>query len=258
LPQRNRTALLSRIFLAAAALVLLPAASFAQIKVIISGGYVAVYGEILPEFERSTGIQVATSRGPSLGDSPTSIPSQLRRGEAADVVILSREGLAQLIGESRIAEGTDTDLAHVSLGVSVRAGAPKPDITTVEAFKQTLLNAKSVTFTGSTGGIYLQTVLFPRLGIAEQLASKSTTAGVASVAAGEAEIAIQPSSELIPIAGVDFVGLIPAEIQKVNTYAAAVVAVSMQMDAAMRLIRFLTSDAATAAIKKNGMEPVRQ
>lgn len=256
MPQRDCLVRLFRSAAAAAVLLLLPAALLAQVKVIISGGYHAVYTEILPEFERATGVQVVTTRGPSRGDSPASIPAQLRRGEPADVVILSREGLAELIAEGHIAEGTDTDLARAALGVSVRAGAPKPDISTVEAFKQTLLHAKSVTFTGSTSGIYLQTVLFPRLGVAEQVAAKSTTAGVASVVAGEAEIAIQPSSELIPIAGVDFVGLIPQEIQKVNTYAAAVVAGSRQKEAAVRLIRYLASDAAAAAIKKNGMQPV--
>ncbi len=248
----------SRIILAVTVLLLLPAASFAQIKVIASGGFRAVYAEILPEFERATGIKVTTTTGQSLGDSPTSIRSQLRRGETADIVILSREGLAELMEEGRIAPGTDTDLARTPLGVAVRAGAPKPDISTVEAFKRTLLNAKSVTFTSSTSGVYLQTVLFPRLGIADQLKPKSTTVGVTSVAKGEAEIAIQPASELIPIPGVDFVGIIPEEIQKVNTYAAAIVAGSTQMDAARRLIRFLASGAATAAIQKNGMEPAGQ
>jgi molybdate transport system substrate-binding protein len=120
-----------------------------------------------------------------------------------------------------------------------------------------LLRAKSVTFTSSTSGVYLMTVLFPRLGIADEMAKKTTTAGVASVVKGEAEMAIQPVSELLPVPGVDFVGTIPAEIQKVNVYAAAVVAGSKEIDASKKLIAFLVSSAATAAMKKSGMEPSR-
>jgi molybdate transport system substrate-binding protein len=254
----TKSSLRARFILAIGAILLLPAVSLAQVKVIISGGFRAVYQDVLPEFERTTGIQVTTTTGQSLGSSPTSIRARLRKGDLADVVILSREGLEELIEEGRIAAGTDTDLARTPLGVAVRTGAPKPDISTVEAFKQMLLQAKSVTFTSSTSGVYLQTELFPRLGIADQLKPKSTTVGVTSVAKGEAEIAIQPSSELIPIPGVDFVGTIPAEIQKVNTYAAAVVAGSKEMEASKRLIAFLASEAAAAAIQKNGMDPVAQ
>jgi len=237
-----------------AAILALPAVSFAQVRVLMSGGFSAAYRDVLPEFERTTGITVTTTSGLSLGSDPNTIGAQLRRGVLADVVILSREGLGELMAEGRIVAGTDTDLAQTSLGVAVRAGAPKPDLTTVESFKQTLLRAKSVTFTSSTSGVYLTTVLFPRLGIAGEMAGKSTTAGVAAVARGEAEIAIQPVSELLPVPGVDFVGRIPSEIQKVNIYAAAVVAGSKETGAAKRLIAFLSSEAATAAIRKSGME----
>jgi molybdate transport system substrate-binding protein len=247
----------ARLVLAIAAVLALPTASFAQLKVIVSGGFSAAYREVLPEFERTTGITVATTSGASFGNDPNTIGAQLRRGVLADVVILSREGLSQLIEEGRIVTGTDTDLAQASLGMAVRAGAPKPDISTVESFKQTLIHAKSITFTSSTSGVYLTTVLFPRLGIADEMAKKSTTAGVATVAGGAAELAIQPVSELLPVAGVDFVGTLPAEVQKVNVYAAAVVAGSKEPEASRRLIAFLSSAGATAAIKKSGMEPSR-
>ena len=241
--------------LAIAAVLALPSASFAQVKVIISGGFSAAYREVLPEFERTTGVTVTTTSGGSFGKDPNTIGAQLRRGVAADVVIMSREGLAELIAEGRIVAGTDTDLARSPLGVAVRAGAPKPDISTVESLTQTLLRANSVAFTSSTSGVYLTTILFPRLGIADQMAGKSTTAGVAAVVRGEAELAVQPVSELLPVPGVDFVGTIPAEVQKVNVYAAAVVTGSKETDASRRLIAFLASDRATAAMKKNGMEP---
>ena len=234
---------------------MVPAASFAQLKVIVSGGFSAAYREVLPEFERTTGIKVTTTSGASFGNDPNTIGAQLRRGVSADVVILSREGLSELIAEGRIVTGTDTDLAQTSLGVAVRAGAPRPDISTVESLRQTLLRAKSVTFTTSTSGVYLTTVLFPRLGIADEMARKSMTSGVAAVARGDAEIAVQPVSELLPVPGVDFVGTIPADVQKVNVYAAAVVAGSKETEASKRLIAFLSSERATAAIKKTGMEP---
>ncbi len=240
-----------------AAVLAWPTASFAQLKIIISGGFSAAYREVLPEFERTSGIKVTTTSGGSFGNDPNTIGAQLRRGVSADVVILSREGLSQLIAEGRIVAGTDTDLAQSPLGVAVRAGAPKPDVSTVEALKQTLLRAKSVTFTSSTSGVYLTTTLFPRLGIADQMAAKSTTAGVAAVVRGDAEMAVQPVSELLPVAGVDFVGTIPAEVQKINVYAAAVVTGSKEIDASKRLIAFLASEGAIPAIKKSGMEPSR-
>jgi len=220
----------ARVALVIASVFALPTPSFAQLEVIISGGFSAAYREVLPEFERTAGIKVTTRSGGSFGNDPNTIGAQLRRGVVADVVILSREGLAGLIEEGRIVSGTDTDLARASLAVAVRTGAPKPDISTVESFKQTLLRAKSVTFTSSTSGVYLTTTLFPRLGIADQMAGKSTTAGVAAVARGEAEIAVQPISELLPVPGVDVIGTIPTEIQKVNIYAAAVVAGSKNVD----------------------------
>ena len=240
-----------------AALFALPTASFAQVKVIISGGFSAAYRELLPEFERTSGMTVTTSSGGSQGDGPNTIGAQLRRGVLADVVIMNRAGLGELMEEGRIVAGTKVDLAQTSLGMAVRAGAPKPDISTVDAFKQTLLRAKSVTFDSSTTGIYLTTTLFPRLGIAEQMAEKSTTMGVAAVARGDAEIAVQPVSEILPVRGVDFVGTIPADVQYIAVFAAAVVAGSKEINASKRLIAFLASEGATAAIKKNGMEPAR-
>jgi molybdate transport system substrate-binding protein len=138
--------------------------------------------------------------------------------------------------------------------VSVRAGAAKPDIGTVAAFKQTLLGAKSITFPSSTTGIYMTAKLFPQLGIASEIAGKITNTGVAAVASGEAEMAIQPVSELLHVAGVDFVGTIPREIQYISVFSTAMVAGSKQPEAARRLIAFLTSENARAAIVNSGMQ----
>src|SRR5436190_2191955 len=140
------------VFFVVAALLILPTPSYAQVKVIISGGFSAAYRELLPEFEKTAGIKVTTSSGGSVGSGPNTIGGQIRRGVPADVVILAREGLSDLISEGRIVPGTDIDLAQSVIGMIVRAGAPKPDISTVEALKQTLLRAKSVAMSSSTSG----------------------------------------------------------------------------------------------------------
>jgi len=245
----------TRVALALVAVLALPVASYAQVKVIISGGFTAAYKELLPEFEHSTGMRVETTSGGSVGTGPNTVGNQLRRGVPADVVILAREGLKELIAEKRIVAGTDVDLARSIIGMNVRAGAARPDISTVEAFKQALLRAKSVAMSSSTSGVYLTTTLFPKLGIAKEMEGKISFAGAAAVGKGEAEIGLQQVSELLPIAGADFVGPIPAEIQYVTTYAAAVVAGSKQIDASKKLIAVLSSEHAAAAIKKSGMEP---
>ncbi|HYV70859.1 MAG TPA: substrate-binding domain-containing protein [Pseudolabrys sp.] len=231
----------------------------AQLKVIISGGFSAPYQQLLPEFERKSGTKVITGSGASQGTGPQTIGAQLARGVAADVVILSREGLSELIAANRIAVGTDVDLAQVPLGVAVRAGAARPDVSTVEAFKRTLTNAKAVVMPGSTSGIYLMNDLFPRLGIAEKVNVKVAARGtgvVAMVAAGDADLAVMPVSEILSAAGVDFAGTIPAEIQLVQVFAAAMVAGSKEPDAARGLIEFLASERVSAVIQKSGMEPL--
>src|SRR5271170_4352551 len=146
---------LIRLGLAIAIVLILPAASFAQVRVISSGGFRAVLQEILPEFESISGIKVTTSLGASQGTGPNTIGAQLRRGVPADVVILSREGLDDLIAEGRIVSKSDVNLAQTPLGVAVRTGSPRPDISSVTAFKQALLRAKRISIPASTTGIYL-------------------------------------------------------------------------------------------------------
>jgi molybdate transport system substrate-binding protein len=251
----------ARAVLAIATVLAFPAAALAQVKVITSGGFAAAYQQVLPEFERTTGITVTTGSGASQGKGPDTIGAQLRRGVPADVVIMSKEGLAELITAGQIVAGTDVDLAQTPIGVSVRAGTPKPDISTVEAFKQALLRAKSVALPGSTTGIYLTTELFPRLGIADKVTVQVTARGTEStamVAAGGADIAIQPVSELVHVAGLDFVGTIPPEIQYISVFTAAVVTGSKEVEASKRLIAFLASEKASRAIKNSGMEPLRK
>jgi molybdate transport system substrate-binding protein len=232
-----------------------PAASSAQVKVIISGGFSAAFGKLVPEFEKSSGITVTTTTGGSQGNGPNTIGNQLGRGVPADVVIMNRAGLNDLIAEGRIVTGSDRDLAQTYLGLAVRTGAPKPDIHSVDAFKQTLLRAQSVALDSSTTGIYVTTKLFPQLRIAEEMTKKTKTSGAGSVAAGDAEISVQPISEQLPVKGIDIVGKIPDEVQYVAVFSAALVSSSNQRDAATRLIAFLTSERAVEAIRNSGMEP---
>jgi len=242
------------------AMVLLgPAAASAQVKVLMSGGFSGAYEQLVPEFERTSGLKVTTGSGASQGTGPQTIAAQLARGVAADVVILSREGLSELIAATRIVAQTDVDLARVPLGIAVRAGAPKPDVSNVEAFKQLMLKAKTVAMPESTSGIWLVNDLFPRLGIAGKVNVKTTPRGSGAtgmVAAGEADLAVMPVSEILHATGVDFAGNIAPEIQFVQTFSAAVVAGSAEIENSKRLIAFLTSARAAEAIRKSGMEPV--
>jgi molybdate transport system substrate-binding protein len=229
----------------------------AHLNVLISGGFSAAYEQLLPEFLRASGIAVSTGSGASQGRGPQTIAAQLARGVPADVVILSREGLTELITAQRIVAGTDLDLAQVPLGVAVRAGAAKPDVSTVEAFKRVMLGAKIVAMPASTSGIWLQTELFPRLGIAERVSMKMAPRGsdaTRMVAAGEVDLAVMPVSEIMHATGVDFAGPIAAEIQFVQTFSAAVVAGSQQIEAAKRLIACLASARAAEAIRSSGMD----
>ncbi|HVJ12532.1 MAG TPA: substrate-binding domain-containing protein [Burkholderiales bacterium] len=230
-------------------------------KVIISGGFSTAYRKLLPEFESSTGISITTLSGASQGKGPETIAAQLGRGLAVDVVILSREGLTGLIAAGRILAGSDADLATAALGAAVRSGARKPDVSTVAGFKQALLNAKAVAVPASTSGIYLTDEVFPRLGIADQLNVRVMPRGsqsAALVAAGEADIAVQPISELLSVEGLDYLGALADEIQLIQTFSAAIVAGSKEIEASKRLIAFLASARAAAAISSNGMQPARK
>jgi molybdate transport system substrate-binding protein len=235
---------------------ILPQSALAQVKVMTSGGFAGPLRDMLPEFEKSSGLTVQVILGKSQGAGPETISAQLGRGVAADIVIMSREGLNDLISANRIIPHSDIDLAKTPLGLAVRAGAAKPDISTVQAFKDALLHARSVTYPSSTTGIYMATKLFPRLGIASAVIPKSSNAGIAAVAKGDTEIAIQPVSELLHVPGTDFVGPLPKDIQYISVFSAARVAGSGKSSEAEKLMTFLASTKAVAAIRNGGMEPL--
>ena len=230
----------------------------AHLHVLISGGFSGAYEALLPQFERTSGIKITTGSGASQGTGPQTIAAQLARGVPADVVIMSREGLNELIAAQRIVAGTDIDLARVPLGVAVRAGTAKPDVSTVDAFKQILRKAQTVAVPGSTSGIWLMTELFPRLALADKINVKAMPRGADAaglVAIGGADLAVMPVSEIVHAVGIDFAGSIAPEIQFVQVFSAAVVAGSGEIEGSKRLIEFLASASASEAIRNSGMEP---
>jgi molybdate transport system substrate-binding protein len=254
----------SLLIMSVAALSMLGPASAADVRVMISAGFHGVYDELAPAFERASGHHLITMRGPSMGDSPEAIPARLTRGEAADVVILDGGAADELGKRGLVRADTKTEFARSLIGMVVRSGDAKPDIGTVDAFRSTLLAARSIAYSDSGSGTYLSTKLFAQLGVADQIAGKSRKirgppsgeAVAAVVARGEAEIGFQQVSELIRVPGITFVGTLPAEIQPVFSFAGALTTTVQQPEAAMALIRFLASPEAAPVISKAGMIPV--
>jgi molybdate transport system substrate-binding protein len=230
------------------------------ITVMSSGALSAALRELMPAFERASGSTLTVVSGGSVAGAAESIPDRLQRGERADVVIMAAAGIDDLAKAGHLVAGSRVDLARSSIGVAVRAGAPKPDIGSVDALRRALLAAKSVAYSASVSGVYISTELFQRLGIAAQMASKSRKVDGepvgAVVARGEAELGFQQISELRPVPGVEIVGPLPADVQRVTVFSAAAGARSANPAGGRALITFLSSPAAAAAIAKSGMDPV--
>ena len=231
-----------------------------EVAVVTSGGLAAAYDVLAPRFQEETGIRLATAYGASTGGAPDSIPARLERGERFDVLIMSQSGLDNLSEQGLVRPDTQVDLARSSIGMAVREGAPMPDISTPEAFAETLLAAESIGYSASVSGTYVSTELIPRLGLAEQLAPKSrrivSERVAAVVARGEVEIGFQQVSEILSIEGAAYVGPIPDEYQRVTTFSAGITTDAENPDGARRLIDFLASPEAAPTIAETGLEPV--
>jgi molybdate transport system substrate-binding protein len=229
-----------------------------ELTVMTSGGFAQVYREVLPRFEAETRIKVTTLSGASQGTGPKTIKHQLENGTYTDLVILSREGLADLDKAGLIAAGSEVPLATTPLAAAVRQGAPKPDIGTLAAFKQALLDARLVAMPGSTSGLFVRDTVFPKLGISDTVSLKLVPRGLEStgmLAAGEVNMAIGPASELVNQPGIVFVGVLPPEIQLVQVFTAAVTKASHHRDLADKLTAFLRTEAVVPAIERARMEP---
>ncbi len=235
-------------------------AQAAEIHVITSGAFSAAFKELVPLYEKQSSNTVKVSFGASMGTAPDAIPTRLARHETFDVLILAGPSLEGFIQSGQVKNGTRVDLANSTIGAVVRKGAPRPDISTVAALKSTLLAAKSIAYSASASGTYLSTELFQKLGVAEQLketAKKILSERVGTVVArGDAELGFQQVSELLPIAGLDFLGEIPAEVQQTVPFSAGITTTTQQSEAARELIQFLASSAAAPIIKKTGMNPI--
>jgi molybdate transport system substrate-binding protein len=235
-------------------------ASAAEVRVMISGGLTAAFDALAPEYERQTGNKLLVVYGPSMGTTANAIPVRLERGEPADVLIMVGYALADLARKGKVAPGSQIDLVKSTIGAAVKASAPKPDISSADALKRTLLAAKTVAYSDSASGVYISTEMFKKLGIEEEMKGKArqipATPVGEIVARGEAELGFQQLSELKPVQGIEIIGPLPAELQKVTVFSAGIAAASKEPEAGKTLIRFLTSPAASAAIVKSGMEPI--
>ena len=261
----TRSRWIARLLLVAgSAMMAMPDTTFAaDVRVMISAGFYHVYAELGPAFERASGHHLITTRGPSMGDSPEAIPARLARGEAADVVILDGSAADALAIRGLVRSDSKATLARSLIGMVVRQGAAKPDIGSVDAFRNTLLAAQSIAYSDSGSGTYLSTQLFARLGVADQVLPKSRRVRgppsgepvAAVVSRGEAEIGFQQVSELLHVAGVDYVGTIPAELQPGFTFAGALTPSAQEVAAATALLRFLNSPEAASVITKTGLSP---
>jgi molybdate transport system substrate-binding protein len=219
-----------------------------------------VFEELSPLFERQTGNRLSVTLGPSLR-----LEQRLAEGEAADVAIVGAAGARDLVDRGRLVAGSVTAIARSSIGIAVAKNAPSPDISSVEAFKRTLLAAKSIALSqpvgGGQSGVHMAKV-FERLGIAEAMQAKAKygaggAGGLAGlvVRRGEAEIAIQQMAELMAVADIDIVGPLPAELQHITTFAAGIPTSASRPEVGRVLIDFLMAPAAKTIIKVKGLEP---
>ena len=242
------------------AFVLSATASAAEVRVMISGGLTAAYKALVPEFERATGHKVLTAYGPSMGTTTNAIPVRLERGEPADVLIMVGYALDDLAKQGKVISDSRVDLVKSPIGIAVKSGAPKPDISTADAVKQMLLAAKTIAYSDSASGVYVSTEMFDKLGIKQAMEGKArkipATPVGEIVAHGEAEIGFQQISELRAVEGIDIVGPLPDALQKITVFSAGIAAVSKEPDAGKALIKFLASPAARPEIVKSGMDPI--
>jgi molybdate transport system substrate-binding protein len=242
-----------------AACLILPTAGLAQaagIKVLVVGAFEGVLKAFAPDFEKQSGHTLAMDRGTA-----GQLKGRIDAGEAFDLIVITPAILGELAKDGKVIAESQAKVATVGVGVGVKEGAPKPDISSVEAFKQTLLAAKAVTYidpaSGGSSGIYIDKLL-DRLGIAAEVRPKVKlkNGGHAAdyVASGEADIVLQQASEILPVKGVTLVGPLPAEIQNVTTYSAAVSTKAKDPAAAQALLKALSSPQAAQLLQAKGMQ----
>ncbi|PCM49463.1 MULTISPECIES: substrate-binding domain-containing protein [Pseudomonas] len=233
-----------------------------QLNVMTSGGFTAAYKILGPKFAAATGNTLDTQLGPSMGKAPEAIPNRLARGEHADVVIMVGYALDDLIKQGKVDPASRVELADSRIGLVVREGAPKPDISSVESLKKTLLDATSVAYSDSASGVYIEKELFNKLGVEDQLKPKAKMVPkvpVGSVVAtGDYQLGFQQVSELLPVPGVTFVGKIPESVQSVTRFAAGIPVGAQHPKEAKALLDYLAAPAAQADVQATGLDSVKR
>ncbi|MBN3796114.1 ABC transporter substrate-binding protein [Burkholderia sp. Ac-20392] len=237
----------------------MPAAA-TELRVMISGGFTAAYKQLGPGFTAASGDTLDTISGPSMGESKEAIPNRLANGEKADVLIMVGYALDRLIKEGKVIPASRVELADSRIGMVVRAGAPKPDIGTVEQLKDVLLHAKSVAYSDSASGVYIEKEMFRKLGVEAQVKPKAKMVPripVASVVAnGDYEIGFQQVSELLPVPGVTYAGKVPESVQSVTRFAGGIPVGADHPEEAQKLLDFLASPQAQPAVRATGLDSV--
>ena len=238
----------------AAAALLCGIASAAEIKVLSTQATEQSYRELVPQFEKATGHKVTTIFTGTLD-----ADKRVLAGEPFDLLIMSQSSIDQHMKGGKVVQGSRVDLARSGVAVGVKAGARKPDISSVDALKRTILNAKSIGYSTGPSGNYIIT-LFERLNVLDAVKPKmkQTATGVfvgSIIASGEVEIGFQQVSELSQYEGVDYVGPLPAEVQNYTTFSSGILSNAKEVEAARALVRYITSPQAGAVYRKRGMEP---
>jgi molybdate transport system substrate-binding protein len=231
----------------------------AEIKVLTAGAYKPVLLELATNFERQTGNTITVDNGTT-----GQLKKRIEDGEAFDLLVITPAVVNELIASGKLVAGSQAKVASVNIGVMVKEGAPKPDISTVDKFKQALLTAKSVAYidpkSGGSSGIYIDKLL-EKLGVADQVRPKAKLKQGGHVAdlivSGEAELGIHQISEIVVVKGAALVGPLPKEIQDTTTYAAGVSASAKDKGAIKELIEYLSGPDAAAVLKSKGMEPAK-
>ncbi|KMM74480.1 ABC transporter substrate-binding protein [Xanthomonas sp. NCPPB 1128] len=230
------------------------------LTVLSSGGIMGAIRAVAPDYERATGVTLHIEAAPSMGDTPQAIPNRLARHEPADVLLMVGAALDTLVAGGQARPASRVDLGESYIAMAVKQGAPTPDISTMEAFRKTLLDSKSVAYSDSASGVYLSRTLFPKMRLGDGFAAKARMIPAepvgAVVARGEAQLGFQQLSELKPVPGIAIVGLIPRQAQQMTLYSGAVATASTQPQAAQALLDYLASPAAAKAIAASSLTPL--
>ena len=227
-----------------------------QLKVMTSGGFTAAYKVLSPQYAQRSGDTLDTILGPSMGKAPEAIPNRLARGEHADVVIMVGYALDELIKQGKVDPASRVELADSRIGLVVKQGQPKPAIGTDAELKAVLSNAKSVAYSDSASGVYVEKELFKKLGMPAKGTMIERLPVAEQVAKGDYDVGLQQVAELLPVPGVTFVGKIPEDVQSVTRFAAGIPVNAEHPEQAKALLQFLASPEVQPAVRATGLDSV--